>query len=91
MGGAQLEAPPPWRDDPAMAAPVPAAHVAHANVVPGLLDGPHLLVEVNELDELLLQRLVPAEGAADEAVAQQVQHVGTQLEVLDQTPARSRR
>lgn len=66
------------------------AHVAHANVVPGLFNGSHLLVEVDELDQLLLQDSLPADGASDEAVQQQVRNVGPELEVLDQTPAGSR-
>lgn len=65
-------------------------HVAHANAVPRLFDGSHLLVEVDELDQLLLQDPLPADGASDEAVLQQVRNVGPQLEVLDQTPAGSR-
>lgn len=66
------------------------AHVAHANALPGLFNGSHLLVEVDELDQLLLQDLLPPDGAPDEAVLQQVRNVGTQLEVLDQAPAGSR-
>lgn len=80
----------PRLDGPAMVVFVSVAHVAHANVVPGLLNGSHLLVEINELDQLLLQDFLPADGAFDEVVLQQVQHVGSQLEVLDQAPARSR-
>lgn len=69
---------------------VVSVSVARANAVPGLLNGSHLLVEVDELDQLLLQRFLPADGASDEVVLQQVQDVGPQLEVLDQAPAGSR-
>lgn len=55
---------------------------------PRLFNGSDLLVEVDELDQLFLQDLLSARRLSDEAVLQQVQHVRSQLKVLDQTPAR---
>lgn len=45
------------------------------------------MIEVNELDQLLLQDPLSADGMLDEVVLQQVQHVRSELKVLDQTPA----
>lgn len=55
---------------------------------PGLFNRSDLVVEVDELHQLLLQHLLSAHRLRDEAVYQQVQHVGAQLKVLDQTPVR---
>lgn len=54
--------------------------------VPRLFNHSNLLIEVDELDQLFLQYFLSADGMFDEAVLQQVQHVGSELEVLDQTP-----
>lgn len=56
--------------------------------VPRLSNHSDLLIEVDELDQLFLQYFLSADGLFDEAVLQQVQHVGSELEVLDQTPVR---
>lgn len=56
--------------------------------VPGFINDSYLLVEIDELDQLLLQDLLSADAGFDEDVLQQVQHVGPQLKVLDQTSGR---
>lgn len=55
-------------------------------VLPCLLDDSHLLVEVDELHQLLLEDLLPSDNLPDKGMVQEVGHVGTQLKVFDQTP-----
>lgn len=58
--------------------------------VPCFFNDSYLLVEIDELDQLLLQDLLPAHDLLDEDMLQQVEHVRSQLEILNQTSVGAR-
>lgn len=53
--------------------------------VPCFFNHSHLLIEINEFNQLLLQDLLSSYGLLDERMLEQVQHVWSQLKVLNQT------
>lgn len=58
----------------------------HSNQpIPCFLNHSYLLVEINEFDQLFLQYFLSANSLFDERVLEEVQHIRSQLKVLNQT------
>lgn len=53
--------------------------------VPRFFDDSYLLAEINELDQLFLQNPLSAGSPSDEHMLEQVEHVWSELKVLNQT------
>lgn len=56
-----------------------------ARTVPCFFNNSYLLVEINELNQLFLQDFLFADDLFDEHMLEQVEHVWSQLKVLNQT------
>lgn len=61
--------------------------VGQETFVPRLFNGPRLLVEIYELNQLFLQYLLSAHRLPDELVLQKLYDVWSQLKVFNQTSA----
>lgn len=66
----------------------------HANgveTVPCFFNDSYLLVEINELNQLFLQNFLSANNLFDENMLEQVEHIWSQLKILNQTSVGMRR
>lgn len=59
-----------------------------SRTLPGLLNDPYLLVEIDKFNELFLKHFLLANSLPNEDMLEEVGHVRAQLEVLDETPKR---